>query len=1184
MSDVRNWTPSQLRAVNCTERDLLLSAGAGAGKTATLTERVCRLVCDENVKADVSRMLIVTFTKAAAEELRGRVRARIEEALLENPDSRHLSHQMVALGSADISTMSSFFLKVIRPYFSDLGLPPSFKVADEAEIAVMKEKIIADVTDDFFDADDDGVTALADALSSAKDETSLGAVILKIANALSSKGLGAEQLDKWASDAESSAGGDYFDSSFGAFARETILSFTEHYASAFKDTAMRIDADPFLKEKYLENARWHISFIKLLDENTRRGYENARDVASSFSAPRLTGLKSGEKTELSEYFASLKDEFKKALEHDVRPLLRYEAGEISSSLHESAFLIRSLSKIVGEYFARFRAEKARCGVVDYDDVDNFAYRLLVSEDGEPTAAAQKIAKNYDYIFIDEYQDTNSVQDAIFSSVAAFVPRFMVGDVKQSIYAFRGGEPSVFVSYRNRFPVIDPASDFRGDDGTLFMSENFRSDRPVIDFVNLVSQYMFRATSTPFEDGDRLICKKSSEGRSLFPCEIALIEKGDDKKENVEAEYIAESVAKLLESGKRADGSPIKGGDVAILVRNGAHALPIEDALKRRGVAAADSAASEFFGQREILLVLCILNSIDNPLRDVYLAGALKSPVFGFSMEDLVRLRIGKRGTPLWFCLDEYVKSGSCTELAKKCVRAISFIERARRASRGSDSASLILSVYNELSLFAMTDGGDPCSERAASVRENLTELYDMARRFEAESFGGLYGFIEFLNKKANGKTERQKQPDEGAVTITTIHKSKGLEFPVCFLAGAASPFFMRDLYDGILFDTSLGIAMKLRDPTGLVKYDTALRVAAEKKMRYDKVCEETRVLYVALTRAAERLIVCCTVSDAEKAVVKYRNTYRSATKYSVMKTANFADLIIPAALKSNGDGKIFNVIKVTRDDVGFTRIKREGGAFAPDGAPDPTETIRERLIFVYPKAYLSSIPAKVTVSGLSPSLLDGDGETLTRDLPNARAPKFEMPTLRLCAETADGAVRGTATHVFLQFCDFARLEESGFDAELERLKEKKFLTSSMASLVDRAEIERFVSGKLFSDMKRAAWIRREFRFNASLPAYSFTTDEDLCEKLRSTGETITVQGVVDAVFEKEDGSLVLIDYKTDRLTPYESSHPDAAKRALIERHRLQLTYYKEACEAIFDRAIDEVSVYSLALGDTARVF
>ena len=1184
MSDVKSWTPAQLRAINCAERDLLLSAGAGAGKTATLTERVCRLVCDDEIQADVSRMLIVTFTKAAAEELRGRVRERIEKKLEENPDSRHLSRQIVALDGADISTISSFFLKVIRPYFADLGLPPSLAVADEAEISVMKEKLIADVTDDFFDAEDDGVTALADALSSAKDETSLGSVILSVADKLASKGLGAEQLDRWAADAERAAGGDYFDSSFGKKVREIILSFTEHYAAAFDDAAKKIVCDPFLKEKYYPSVDEHKNFIGLLDFETRRGYGFVSKISEQFSAARLPSLKAEQKTELSEYFAALKNEFKQAYDHDIKPLLRYGAEEISSTLHESAFLIRALSKIVGEFNERFRAEKARRGVVDYNDLEHFAHRLLVSEDGTPTEAARKVAKNYDYIFIDEYQDTNTVEDEIFSSVAAFVPRFMVGDVKQSIYAFRGGEPSVFVSYRDKFPVIDPGSDFRGADGMLFMSENFRSDAPVIDFVNLVSEYMFPATSTPFEAGDRLICKRDGAGRVTFPCEIALIEKNGKGGEDAQAEYIAESIAKLLKEGKRADGTPVKGGDVAVLVRSGSHALAIEQALSRRGITAADSAASEFFGQREILLVLCILNSIDNPLRDVYLAGALKSPVFGFSMEDLVRVRLGKRDVPLWFCLKDYAESGAVGALTEKCLSALSFFERARQASRGSDAASLILSVYNELSLYALTDGAEPGSERAASVRENLTALYEMARSFESESFGGLYGFIDYLNKKAQSKQETKKTPDGQAVTITTIHKSKGLEFPVCFLASATSAFFMRDLYDGLLFDTELGIAMKLRDSTGLVRYDTALRTAAEKKMRYDKICEETRVLYVALTRAAERLIICCPVTDAEKTLTKYRFTYRSATKYFAMRAGCFADFIIPAAQRSDGEGKTFNIFKVTADDVGFTKIRREGGAFTPDETPDPTDEIRERLRFVYPRKYLSSIPAKVTVSGLSPSLLDEDAETMSRDLPHARALKKEMPTLRLTNETASGAERGTATHVFLQFCDFARLETEGFDAELLRLRDKKFLTSAMASLVDRGEIERFASGKLFADMKSAVWMRREFRFNASLPAYSFTTDEALCEKLRSTGETITVQGVVDAVFERSDGAIVLIDYKTDRLTEYESSHPETAKKDLAERHRLQLTYYKEACEAIFGRPIDEVSVYSLALGDTVRVF
>ncbi|MBR6051265.1 MAG: UvrD-helicase domain-containing protein, partial [Clostridia bacterium] len=283
MSEERRWTDSQLRAINCAERDLLLSAGAGAGKTATLTERVCRLVCDRESPADVSRMLIVTFTKAAAEELRGRVRARIAEALEKDPDSRHLARQIVAIGSADISTISSFFLKVIKPYFAQLGLPPSFTVADEAEIGVMKEKLIADVVDDFFDDGDDGVTALADAVSSAKDENSLGSVILTVANGLAAKGFSAERLDEWAAEAERASDGELFDTGFGKVIRDCLLSFAEHYLAVFSDVSEKLSSDPFLKEKYLPSALEITDFLRRFSSDTKLGYKSAKRAADAFS-------------------------------------------------------------------------------------------------------------------------------------------------------------------------------------------------------------------------------------------------------------------------------------------------------------------------------------------------------------------------------------------------------------------------------------------------------------------------------------------------------------------------------------------------------------------------------------------------------------------------------------------------------------------------------------------------------------------------------------------------------------------------------------------------------------------------------------------------------------------------------------------------------------------------------------
>jgi len=1204
MSDNRNWTDAQLYAVNCSEKNLLLSAGAGSGKTATLTERVCRLVCDEENGVDISRMLIVTFTRAAAEELRERVRARLEAEIEKRPDSAHLARQAVSLDSADISTISGFFLKSIKPYFSALGLPPSFGVADEATVEIMKEKIMNDVIDDFFDEGSEDFIALADALSSSRDETSMNSVALSIAGKMASKGFSPDRLSLWASALDDDSEKDYFASPHGEVAKRLTVSFANHYLNVFKALLDRLKEDDFALGKYGASAEEHIAFLTVLKSlASDAGYEAVKEHVESFKPSKLPPVKAEFKTELCEKYTALKSAFKERLGKDVSALFKYRAEDISAVQSKTASSLRELSRVIGLFSERFAAEKRRRGVVDYNDIEVFAKKIFVGADGSPTAAARELAKKYDCIFIDEYQDTNAVQDSVFSAIAESIPRFMVGDVKQSIYAFRGGEPSVFVSYRDKFPQALGAGDDAAEGHTLFMSENFRSDSTVIDFVNLVSEYMFPGTTTPFTADDRLIFSGiRPEGYLEHETEVALIEKksrgkGEDDAEDdsadPEAEYVAERIAALLTSEVRGDGTPITERDVAILVRSARYAAPFEEALRLRGIRVSDRATEEFFEQKEILLVLCLLNSIDNPLRDIYLAGAVKSPVFGFSMDDVIEVRLALFGAPLWYCIEEYAKSGGDEELREKCDSVIAFVERFSKMAKRTDSAELILSLYNEYSLYSMTDGTPPDSPRAAAIRENLTALYEMARKYESAAFGGLYGFIAYVNEKMERSATDAAASDGESVSIITIHKSKGLEFPVCFLVKCSSRFNTRDTSDSILFDPELGPALKLRDPTGLVKFDTPIRTAVSQKMRYESICEEMRILYVAMTRAKERLIVCSAVSDAASALDDAVCKIPDGTLYSVTRISCFADVILPAAAIGIKNGAAFIKLTAAKSGTtGFTKLEREAVGFVAGETEDLTELYRERLSFEYPRRRLANIPAKVTVSKLTPSLLDGEDATPEIEFSDAlrAALKTESagksaPPLRLSADsTAGGAERGTATHVFLQFCDFDNLSLAGFDAELERLLEKKFLTPKMASLVNKNEIEGFAASGLFAEIRRAKFAKREFRFNVLLPAYEFTKDRELAEWLKNDGTDIVVQGVVDIIFESEDGRLVLADYKTDRLTPYELSHPEEAKRMLAERHRSQLTYYKAASERIFERRVDRVTVFSLALGDTADVF
>ena len=1200
MSEEREWTPSQLFAIGSRADDLLLSAGAGSGKTATLTERVIRLVCDEENGVDISRMLIVTFTKAAAEELKDRVRKALSDRIRNDPSSRRLEHQMVALSSADISTISSFNLKLIKPYFSELGLPPSFAVADEDEIKVIKAKIMADTLDDFFDGGDDAFCTLADAISSSRDEKSMNAAILSLVERLTSKGFGPEQLGAWADELEASSERDFFDSPHGKIILDFTSSFADHIRRIFSalDEKMRGQEEVYKKYGELSSALVDFSW-RLCRAVEDRSYASIKSVISSFEMPKLKGgVSAKNKTDESVAFMVQKNIFADRLDGTFRPLFAYAPEQIREVQLGVAAVTREISKIADEFRRRFAAEKKERGIVDYEDIELFAKQICVSPDGTPTDAARLIAKDYDCIFIDEYQDTNRIQDAVFSALAEGMPRFMVGDVKQSIYDFRGAEPSIFVSYRDTMSAVSPGCDVpEGGRHTLFMSENFRSDSTVIDFVNLISEYIFPGTPTPFEEGDRLIfSRKQPDGYREVPVDVVIVDdplynsrkvKKTDRP-NVEAEYIAERISALLASGVRGDGSPIKEGDIAILMRSATDAGDYEEALKRRGIRVADRAREDFFEQKEILLAVSLLNAIDNPLRDIPLAALLKSPIFRFSVEELIKIRLGNTDTPLWFCVSDYANGGADDTIRKKCAEAVKFIESSRRRARRTDAATLINDLFDELSLYSLTDGDEPDGRRALSIRDNLTSFYEMARKYESSSFGGLYGFLSYIEKMSEKSVGSEAPQSKDSVSILTIHKSKGLEFPVCFLAKCSSALNMKDASASLLFDADLGPALKLRDPTGLVLCENPLRDALARKIRYDLVCQEMRTLYVALTRAEERLIVCITTNKPDDTILGADIARRMRSDFSPNLISSYKDMILPAVLGA-GDSPYFNVVTARKDEIGFTEYRRKKADGAEEETKDLVSLYRERFAFEYPRSHLAGVPAKVTVSKLSPSLLDdADDEGAAPGFGEHRKESEgrPMPRLRISeeGEAPSPAERGSATHAFLQFCDFDALLKDGFAAERDRLASLGFIPKRWAALVDEEMIERFTSSALFDEIANASEVRREFRFNVLLPAWRFTADPELASRLRESGTDITVQGVTDIIFRTKDGELVLADYKTDRMSDAELSRPSVAKAHLRERHRTQLLYYKAACEKIFGEDIGRVVVFSLALGDSVDIF
>ncbi|MDY4434421.1 MAG: helicase-exonuclease AddAB subunit AddA [Candidatus Flemingibacterium sp.] len=1226
MAQKRIWTKAQSEAISDRGHDLLVSAGAGSGKTAVLTERIIRRLTDRDNPLDITRMLIVTFTKAAASELKERISSALSDAAAENPSDRRLTRQLFALERAQICTIHSFCLDLLRENFSNVGLRADFRIADDAEIKLLESGLMNELIEDCYSGNiENGYEIadfedLADSLTGTKGDKGLADIFLSIKHDLESYAEGTDFILNFASELEDDSTRDF---AFSRCGRE-ILNLTENtlsvYRDLFADAAEEVSGDEKLAKALKPAFEADVEFIDRVSVlSSTDDFQGLCEWFDGYSPVRFGVARGVALSPEVEAAKKARDEFKKERQRLADKFFSLGEEEVKKTQTDTAKVLRQIHTLLSLFEKRFDEEKRRRGIVDFADLERLASKLLI-KDGQPTAAALTISGRYDEIYIDEYQDVNSLQDAIFRSISGN-NRFMVGDVKQSIYAFRGADPSIFESYRSGFSrTAEGAENGR----TIFLSDNFRCDEPVIRFTNLVSSRLFTngTGALPYYPDDDLVHSKKGE-ETGEPVKIALIssETEDEDISEREAEYVAGEIKRLVGSAKKDDGSPITYSDIAILMRSArAQSDVFSTVFKRHGIPLFNSTEGDLFENPEVLLALCLLNVIDNPSRDIYLAGLLKSPVFGFTLDELIRIRRHSSDGSLYDALRAYTDDTGF-------IKGSSFLEKLslwRHKAGTLPVDRLVWYLYRDTDLPALvqTDPGQTKLRLA-----NLTMFYEYARSFEKSSSHGLYNFIRYINdiieNKARLSVPSASSAGTGAVRLMTIHQSKGLEFPVVFLCGTGKKFNENDLRQSIVSDRGLGIALKLSDSTGFARYDTPVRQAIAKRLGDSQLEEEMRVLYVALTRARERLYVTGTAS--EKALDEADSDSVRLSKGTVMKNGGYLRWILLAAANyerfSHPDSLPYrieivspqgdNVAEEAEDIVQDTDTRTEKAPEITDAEYD--RMLCERFDYTYPHMAAARLPAKLSVSELFPELLDEDAATLdegifsgtlephrvdhpspapddsakpddTRKSAFRRAPLFLSDK---AATESTAAERGTATHLFMQFCDYSRFRPGDdldktldiVQDECARLGENRFITPRIASLVDTRRAALFFTGKLFAEISSSPMVRRETRFNVKLPAADFTSSEELKKALE--GETILVQGVMDCFYENKDGSLTIVDYKTDFI-PKGMSREDA-ERMLVGRHRLQLTYYRSALEKISGRKVERVVIYSFGLGREVEV-
>ena len=1176
----RRWTDEQLSAINTRDKTLLVSAAAGSGKTATLTERIIRSLTDPESPMDIDSILVVTFTNAAASELRAKISAALTDAVEKNPEDKHLKRQLYLLPSAKIRTIDSFCNELLRANCDRVGLPPVYRIADTAECELLAISIIEGLIEAVYNgelpeiATPEEFDRLCDCLTDTKRTEELAEVFryihLKCDSAEEGIDLLSGLIEKY-----NCGGVPVEETTYGAYLMERYREMLAHYSAAAEKYIRLFGGGGDGEKKYLGMVEADFDLLKRL--LSLKTYEQAKDGIESFALVRKPTVRK-DKTVDMESYGVLRDMMKDDLE-GMKKYFVY-TSEMWRDLFASLYrLLSALYRFEKKFDELFIEEKRRRGALSYADIERYTYKCLI-KDGQPTDIALNVRGQFDAIYIDEYQDVNSLQNRIFEAISRPDNRFMVGDIKQSIYGFRSACPEIFADMKASFPRLDEA---RGECASIFMSRNFRCDKAIVDFVNNVFDRAFSLVgeSIGYEEGDRLVYSKIQpfgEPEYFYP-EVCMLDKTDDEEKMHSARVVAKKISELLEKGRLSNGNPIRPSDIAIILRNAKDRdIKYAAALESYGIPVTISGAKDFFLSPEVLLALCLLNTIDNPRRDIYLAGLLCSPLFDFTADDLYLVR-GQEGESLYESLVNYVK---CNSEFTKGVCFLKKLEYYRAIAEGVSVDTLIYKLYHETGLLALAS--------RSGGKENLTLLYDYARSYEAGSFKGLYNFISFINNIIDKKTtfdDTRVGDSADAVKIVTSHASKGLEYPVVFLVECDGKIYNKDRNSRLAFSEDFGISFRLRTPSGLAVVNNPVQDIINHRIGRKLYEEELRVLYVALTRARERLycVGICPVQDREKYELKMSVIRENLSEYSFRELSSYQDVILACEGRSAlSEDELVGCSLV--DEVSSGNCENVDAVEVNATSEELKQTLIERFAFEYPTPHLTTLPEKMSVSDLSPSVLDGsDAECLRLDLTSEQTDDEEkkpvLPAFMVGSDADKSAKRGIATHLFMQFCDLEELKKKGARAELERLMECGFVSRQDGDRVRINEIEKFTRSRLFREMLSAKKIHRELRFNVRLPASAFTEDKE--RQIALSDREILVQGVIDCIIEHQDGSIALCDYKTDRLTREELSNPALAEEKLREKHKLQLGLYSLAVEKIFGKKPKTLAVYSLPLGDTINI-
>ncbi len=1237
-----NWTNEQQKVIDLRDKNILVSAAAGSGKTAVLVERIISMISEGDNPIDIDKLLIVTFTNAAAAEMRERIAQAIEKKISHEPENLHLQKQMMLIHNAQITTIHSFCLFVIRNYFNLIHIDPSFRVANESELVLLRSDVVEKLLEDYYEKKDKDFLYFVECFASGKSDDVIEKLILK----LHEFSMSFPWPEDWLEEKKNAYNINKVED---MEATDWILSLKFYIESVIEDIEDKYKELVDLCEEedgpqaYLEAINDDIEQVKRLkrikNKEIQATYIDYYEEFGNFKFKALSRKQQKNVPEEKKDLAKkIRQEVKDLINDIIKSYFFQSPEEMVEDIGAMKPAIEVLINVTKDFSKAFDKKKTERKLVDFNDLEHFCLNILVKkEDGKLvySSAADELAKHYEEILIDEYQDSNSVQETILNSVSRErydkPNRFMVGDVKQSIYKFRLARPEIFMEKYMQYGDDENNND-NIKNQKIDLHKNFRSRGIVLNTVNAIFKQVMtnKIGNITYDDKASLYLGADFPKGSDFvsnSSEVILVPEildentGEDKKE-IEAKAIALRIKELIdeENGLEVYDKETKKykkaqyKDIVILLRTMKQWSDVfVDVLTGEGIPCYAQTQTGYFNTLEIKTILNFLRIIDNPRQDIPYTAILSSSIVGLNTNELARIRMVDRKCSVYEASVKYVENHSSEDgiedsLTKELRKFLDDLHKFRDMVPFQTINELIINILEETGYYNFAAAMPSGEKRKA----NIDMLVQKAVQFEETSYSGLFHFIRYIEKLHKydvdfGEADAVSGSDN-SVKIMSIHKSKGLEFPIVFVSSMGKNFNQQDAKDKILVHPDLGLGTDFVDPKERIKAQTLLKKVIQKNIVLENLGEELRVLYVALTRAKEKLILTGSVKKMEDQFLKWENICKQRNVempfYQISKARSYLDWVIPSLLRLKGleiikQGKrelfvsehtldnLANIsIKILSDEELMIReviedMEKEqikGELINWDASKVYDENIRQDLDklmnYKYPYDLETKIYAKMTVTELKRLSQLEEEETASRLKGTSSATDtVAIPNFMQEGKDIKGASLGNLYHKILDKKDIIQIKDpQSLNKYLSDLHNNGNLTTEELKTINQEKLLMFLTSNIAERMRKASMEKKLFTERQFIMGVEATE----INKHMKSDELVLIQGIIDVYFE-EEGEIVLLDYKTDRVDF------STGEETLIKRYAVQLDYYERALVKLTNKKVKERVIYSFALDKAIRL-